>query len=194
MPRSLPQAVLLVDGYNVIGAWSDLQQVRDRGGLEAARRELIEVLTNYSAFQDFETRIVFDAQYRDSPAASEVITKNLSVHYTDSGQTADSYIERSCALFRQDVRKFKQRLIVVTSDRAQELTVVGFGAECISAQRLAFEIDAAARQVRSKQKTGGRSSGRLANSLDPIVQQRLVQLRSGLEPQNPESSQRDSLL
>jgi len=179
---------LLVDGYNVIGAWFDLQQVRDRGGLEEARRELIEVLTNYSAFQDFETRIVFDAQYRESPAVSEVITKNLSVHYTDAGQTADSYIERLCALFRQDARKFQQRLIVVTSDRAQELTVVGFGAECISSQRLALDIDAASQQVRGKQQARGRSAGRfLAHSLDPAVQQRLAQLRAGIRSPDAES-------
>ena len=64
MPRSTPLAILLVDGYNVVGSWADLKQTRDRDGLEGARRQLIEVLTNYSAYQDFDTRIIFDAQYR----------------------------------------------------------------------------------------------------------------------------------
>jgi uncharacterized protein len=33
-------SLLLVDGYNIIGAWSSLKKIRDRDGLEAARQEL----------------------------------------------------------------------------------------------------------------------------------------------------------
>ncbi|KAM3108871.1 NYN domain-containing protein [Phormidesmis sp. 146-33] len=180
MPRSTPQAMLLVDGYNIVGAWHDLKQVRDREGLEEARRKLVEALMGYSAFQGFDTQVVFDAQYRDSPSNREVITEHLCVHYTDLGQTADTYIERTCANFRHDIRKFKQRLIVATSDRAQQLTVVGYGAEWMSAQQLANEVDHIARRVKRKQKDSKKSSGRfLFNSLDPIAQQRLANLRHG---------------
>ena len=61
MARSEPQAFLLVDGYNVIGAWSELKQARDCEGLETARWQLVETLTNYSAFQGYATEVVFDA-------------------------------------------------------------------------------------------------------------------------------------
>ncbi len=180
MPRSAPQAVLLVDGYNIVGAWHDLKQVRDGQGLEEARRHLIAALTGYSAFQGFDTQVVFDAQYRDSLATREVVTPNLLVHYTDFGQTADTYIERSCADFRHDIRKFHQRLIVATSDRAQQLTVVGYGAEWMSAQQLANDVEFAARRVQRKQKDVKKSSGRfLFNALDPIAQERLTRLRFG---------------
>ncbi|NET40294.1 MAG: NYN domain-containing protein, partial [Cyanothece sp. SIO1E1] len=90
-------AVLLVDGYNIVGAWSDLQQIRDRDGLESARRQLVESLTGYSAFQGFDTRIVFDAQYRNTPSDRETVTRNVTICYTDFGQTADTYIEKACA-------------------------------------------------------------------------------------------------
>jgi hypothetical protein len=186
MSRSLLQAVLLVDGYNVIGAWSTLQKLRDGDGLEVARRGLVEALVNYSAFQGFDTQVVFDAQYQDTGSKREVITRNLSVCYTNFGQTADTYIERACALFRNDLRKFHKRLIVATSDRAQQLTVVGYGAECMSAQQLAFDVENIARHVHGTKRSSSRSSRRfLANSLDPAAQQRLAQLRRGLKSQEP---------
>jgi len=181
MPSAQPQALLLVDGYNVIGAWTDLQRLRDSEGLESARRSLIEALVGYSAFHGFDTRIVFDAQFQGTPGCREMITQNLSICYTDFRQTADTFIERTCALFRQDLRKFDQRLIVATSDRAQQLTVVGYGAECMTVQQLRLEVEASVQRVRSKQKQKRKSSQRfLAHAIDPIAQQRLAQMRFGL--------------
>ena len=49
MERTDYLAQLLVDGYNMIGAWPSLVKVRQRHGFEAARQELIELLVNYSA-------------------------------------------------------------------------------------------------------------------------------------------------
>ncbi|EKQ67897.1 putative RNA-binding protein containing a PIN domain [Leptolyngbyaceae cyanobacterium JSC-12] len=180
MSRSAPQAVLLVDGYNVVGCWHDLKKVRDSEGLEEARRRLVESLMNYSAYQGYDTRVVFDAQYRDCPSNREVITSYLSVCYTDFGQTADTYIEKACAAFRNDLRKFHSRLIVATSDRAQQLTVVGYGAECISAEQLANEVDSVLLQVRQKRKPVKKATGRfLAHALDPVAQKRLSDMRFG---------------
>ncbi|MBD1937516.1 NYN domain-containing protein [Microcoleus sp. FACHB-68] len=181
-PPSLP-TVLLVDGYNIIGIWPDLTKTRDHDGMESARRELIEALVNYSAFQGFETRLVFDAQYQDTGSTREEITRHVSVHYTGFGQTADTYIEKICANCRHEFTKLKQRVIVATSDRAQQLTVVGYGAEWMSAQQLAYDIEAIGNQVRRKQQSSKPSARRLlASSLDPIAQQRLAQLRMGRRP------------
>jgi uncharacterized protein len=180
MPRSAPKPILLVDGYNIVGAWRELIEVRDRQGLEEARHRLVEILTGYSAYQDFDTQIVFDAQFQDSPNSCEVITKCLCVHYTSFGQTADTFIEKTCADFRHDVRKFDHRLIVATSDRAQQLTVVGYGAEWMSAEKLANDVEFIYRKVERKIKQPKKSSGRfLFNSLDPDAQKRLTQMRYG---------------
>jgi hypothetical protein len=180
MARSSPAAVLLVDGYNIVGSWHDLKRVRDTEGLEEARRLLTEALMNYSAYQGYDTRIVFDAQYRDCPSNREVITSYLSVCYTDFGQTADTYIEKTCSAFRNDLRKFHSRLIVATNDRAQELMVVGYGAECMSAEQLAADVDQVALQVRQKRKPTKKPTGRfLSHSLDPAAQKRLSEMRFG---------------
>lgn len=186
MPRSTPpQGILLVDGYNIIGAWAELKEIRDRDGLEAARRALVEDLLSYSAYQDFDTEVVFDAQYQGTPGTREVINRHFCIFYTNYRQTADSYIELACSRFRNDIRKYNQRLVVATSDQAQRLTVIGYGAECMSAQKLWAEVEGATHGLRKKQgKQGkqGRSPKRfLSSSLDPIAQQRLAQLRLGLQ-------------
>jgi hypothetical protein len=181
MPPSSPQAVLLVDGYNVIGIWSSLKQTRDRHGFEAARQELIEALINYSAFQGYETQVVFDAHSQNTPCSCEVLTDFLSVCYTDFGQTADTYIEKFCASFRYNLLKSKQRLIVATSDRAQQITVVGYGAEWMSSLQLASDVEFTARRARRRHRPEKQSSGRfLFNSLDAQAQQRLAEWRKGM--------------
>ncbi len=183
MSRSFPQAVLLVDGYNIIGAWSYLKETRDGDGLEAARWQLIEALISYSAFQGFETQVVFDAQYQNTCSNQETITQNLSVHYTDFGQTADTYIEKACASSRLYLRQARPlRLIVATSDRVQQLMVLGYGAEWMSAQQLGCEVESTALRVQRQNKPRKQSSSRfLANSLDAKARQRLAELRMGLE-------------
>ena len=171
---------LLVDGYNAIGTWSKLAKIRDRDGLEVARQALSEALIDYSAFQGFETKVVFDAQYRAASGSCEMITQNLSICFTHFGQTADTYIEKACARWRYEAQKFQQRLIVATSDRAQQLTAIGYGAECMTAQHLENEVKATARQIQRKQRSHRSPKGRfLGNLLDAQVAEQLAKLRMG---------------
>lgn len=173
------QAILLVDAYNIVGAWADLIELKDERGLDAAREALIGALANYSAYQEYETWAVFDAYEQRSPASQQEITKHLSVHYTGYGQTADSYIERACAKFRNDARKFTQRLIVATSDNVHRQTVIGYGAEGMSALQLQNEVVSVSKQVQHRQKTKRKRSGRVFANLNPDVQAQLTRMRLG---------------
>lgn len=181
MKRSTSQAILLVDGYNVIGAWPELIALRDFQGLDVARDNLAETLANYSAYKGFETLLVFDAYGQRQGHRVEKFTQHLSVHYTSFGQTADSYIEISCAKFRDDIRKFEKRLIVATSDRAQQLTVVGYGAEWMSVAQLNADVNLSVQKVKRRQKPQKHSKQRfLSRSLNPEMQAKLAKLRSNL--------------
>ncbi|RCJ41961.1 RNA-binding protein [Nostoc minutum NIES-26] len=182
MPPSILSAVLLVDGYNIIGAWPCLKKTRDRDGLEAARWELVEAMTNYSAFRGYETQIVFDAQYHNASSNKEIITELLSIHFTDFGQTADTYIEKVCASLRPHITPSQvSRVIVATSDRAQQLTVQGYGAEWLSAQQLCGEVEATVCRMRQKYQPRKQSKSRfLASAIDAKARQRLAELRMGL--------------
>lgn len=171
-----PQAFLLVDGYNIIGSWTDLKKTRDQHGLESARQDLVETLINYTVFKEFHTRIVFDAHYQKSPGYQENHTPSLSVHYTGYAQTADTYIERFSACFKNNHREAYSRLIVATSDNAQKLTVMGYGAEWLSAQRLESEVETTMKREHRKKKPPQKSKGRfLFNSLDEKSQKLLQQ-------------------
>lgn len=175
-----PLAVLLVDGYNIIGSWSWLKQIRDHQSLELARQELIESLINYTAYKGFETLVVFDAHYQKTPGCQEKHTSNVSVYYTAFAQTADTYIEKFCASFSNRYSPPSPRLIVATCDRAQRLTAVGYGAEWMSAQKLSHDIHSTTKRNKRKLKNQKKSSGRfLFNSLDAKTQERLIQLQQG---------------
>ncbi|NMF83904.1 NYN domain-containing protein [Nodosilinea sp. P-1105] len=173
-------ARLLVDGYNMVGAWPTLLQTKQRHGFDAARQELIEILANYSARKGLDTYLVFDAHGVRSPSSRDVITQNLSVCYTAFGQTADSYIERICSQFRQRSAR-NHRIIVATSDRAQQLTVVGYGAEWMSARQLEGDIRLTTaqgqRQSYRKTKVANRS---IMGGLDEEARAKLIKLRFGL--------------
>jgi len=179
MSCSLTSPILLVDGYNIIGAWSELKSLRDRDDLESARDQLIHVLMNYTAAKGYRTQIVFDAHFQTRPKYREQITKYLSVYYTAYGETADTFIEKFCASNARQVGVTSKRLIVATSDRAQQLTVSGYGAEWRSAQQLANDIACAKRKTKTKQRSRSKPQGRLFHTLDPKAQKKLAQLRQG---------------
>ncbi|MEM9005665.1 MAG: NYN domain-containing protein [Cyanobacteria bacterium P01_F01_bin.86] len=178
--------LLFVDGYNIIGAWPKLSRMRDSEGLEPARGQLIELLTNYSAYKGWQTRVVFDAYAQKRPGASQTVTDDVLIHYTNFGQTADTCIERWCAQLQNRIRFSSQRLIVATSDNDQRNTVTGYGAEWMSAQRLAVEVDGTMRQGQKHHQTKGfqRQSKRLNTILKPDVHDRLKSLRAQLEGQS----------
>lgn len=53
--------ILLVDGYNIIGAWPDLQKLKDENNLEDARKILINKMAEYQAYTGMKVIVVFDA-------------------------------------------------------------------------------------------------------------------------------------
>lgn len=174
------QAILLVDGYNIIGTWHWLKNIRDNNGLEHARESLIESLVNYTAYKGVESKIVFDAHYQKTPSYEEKLNQIVSVYYTSYTETADTYIEKFCASFPRRNPETDTRIIVATSDQAQRHTVVGYGAEWLSAHALAKEVDSTKtknkRNFRPQQKYSGRF---LFNSLDSKTQHALTQMRFG---------------
>ncbi|MGB7415732.1 MAG: NYN domain-containing protein [Thermosynechococcaceae cyanobacterium] len=176
MVSSPALTTLLVDGYNIIGAWPKLQKVRDRHNLEAARDKLSEALSNYSAFRGYQTHLIFDAQFQQGQGSTEIVTDLLHIFYTESGQTADTHIELYCAQARQRTGRVR----VATSDSAQKLTVMGYGAEWMSAQQLVTDLMGTMRSIQESQRSAKQQPGRLlAHGLDPEAKQRLEKLRFG---------------
>ena len=58
----MKKQLLIVDGYNMIGAWQETHQLFQNNDLEQARDLLLKKLSDYAGFEGLEIICVFDAQ------------------------------------------------------------------------------------------------------------------------------------
>ena len=132
--KTYEKEYLLIDGYNIIFAWSDLKELA-KENLEAARMALIERMKQYQAFCDIDVIIVFDA-YKVKGNVGEVERIGaLTIVYTKEAQTADAYIEKTA---RELSKNYK--VTVATSDNLEQLIVFGSGACRMSANAFLDEV------------------------------------------------------
>lgn len=125
---------LLVDGYNIIFSWEDLNELA-KFNMDGARTKLMDILCNYQGYKNYTVIIVFDA-YRVKGNIGEVIKyNNINVVYTKEAETADSYIEKTT----NDLTK-EHNVIVATSDALEQMIIMGFGATRLSAKDLHEDI------------------------------------------------------
>lgn len=126
---------LLVDGYNIIFAWDDLNALA-KDNLDAARQSLMDILCNYQAYRRCELILVFDA-YR-VPGQTGIVDSyhNIHVVYTKEAETADMFIEKVSYEIngRRNVR-------VATSDGMEQIIILAHGAQRISARAFREEVD-----------------------------------------------------
>ena len=134
---------LLVDGYNIIFAWDELNALA-KESLDAARRKLMDILCNYQGYQKCELILVFDA-YRvpGSPGAIEQY-HNIHVVYTKEAETADMFIER----VTHEIGK-SRRVRVATSDGMEQVIILGHGALRVSARMFHEEVQNVEKQIRA---------------------------------------------
>jgi predicted RNA-binding protein with PIN domain len=123
---------LIVDGYNVIHAWTSLKHLLNTASLEAARDSLIERLSVLGMVSGEEVTVVFDAHHSKAMSNSEEVVDGVRVIFTRKGHSADHSIERIAYQASQsgDV------ITVATSDRFQRDLVRGMGGAVISALEL----------------------------------------------------------
>lgn len=133
---------LLVDGYNVIFAWEELNRIAQEN-LDGARRRLMDILCNYAGYRRCVPILVFDA-YRVKGGSREVEQyHNLHIVYTREAETADMFIERATHQLAKD-----HRTRVVSSDGAEQLIILGNGALRVSARAFAAEVAAVEAEIR----------------------------------------------
>jgi predicted RNA-binding protein with PIN domain len=126
--------ILLVDGYNIIGAWAELRSLKNRD-LAAARDLLIERMAEYQAFSDFHIIIVFDAYYVQG-TEKKVKNHKVEVIFTKKNETADERIEKLAI----QLSNRKTQIHVATSDYTEQWAIFGQGALRISARELEIEM------------------------------------------------------
>lgn len=162
--------LLLVDGYNILGAWK--LPVQKGWSIEEARDQLLHRLVDYAGYTEYEVILVFDGHQSERKQRSEERQGDVSLVFTKHGETADQYIE---ALAARTPRY--RALSVATSDAVEQTVVLGRGASRLSARELLRDIQ----EIRSQgsAKTGRREIKRnaLENYLTPGQQEILEKLR-----------------
>ena len=128
---------LLVDGYNIIFAWEELNELA-KASIDAARNKLMDILSNYQGFIGCTLILVFDA-YKVKGNQGEVQKyHNIYVVYTKEAETADQYIEKLAHKMGRN-----HRVTVATSDALEQMIIWGNGATRMSALGLKAAVEAA---------------------------------------------------
>ena len=126
---------LIVDGYNVIFAWSSLKELA-RDNMDLARSRLMDTLSSYCGYTKAELVLVFDAYRNPGSAGKRSDYHNIHVAYTADGETGDAYIER---IANQIGKNYSVR--VITSDNLIRLSALRSGVLRTSSKEFEGEVD-----------------------------------------------------
>ncbi|MFT0131436.1 NYN domain-containing protein [Candidatus Enterenecus avicola] len=138
--------LLIVDGYNMIGAWPELVLLKNQDRLEDAREALLNRLSNYAKYEGLKIIVVFDAQL--VPGVTQSYTKyQLEVIFTEEGETADSYIERIAG----ELNNRLTQVTVATSDLAEQWVIFSQGALRTSARELYKSVEKTEKEIHEYQ-------------------------------------------
>ncbi len=134
---------LLVDGYNIIFAFSDLKELAEQN-VDAARGKLLDMLCDYQGVRKCRLIVVFDA-YRVLGHKTEIFDyHNIHVVYTKEAETADAYIEKFA---HENGRKY--HVTVATSDGLEQIIIRGQGCFLLSAKELEADLQIARQETRN---------------------------------------------
>ena len=158
------QNILLVDGYNMIGAWKELRPLRDEN-FEDARDRLVELMAEYKAVKGWRVIVVFDAHL--VPGTEQLyIQHDVEVIFTRKNETADERIEK----LSTDLKGRKIQIHVATSDMTEQNVVFGHGALRKSARELEIEMEIIQSNISRKVKeTQSEKPSRRINLPDDIA-------------------------
>ena len=138
--------ILLVDGYNIIGAWQELRLLKQER-LADARDRLIERMAEYKAHTGWRVIVLFDAHL--VPGIEKKNSKHqVEVIFTRENETADERIEKLVA----ELSGRRVQIHVATSDRTEQWVIFAQGALRKSARELEIEMNEIDKRIASQVK------------------------------------------
>lgn len=166
--------ILIVDGYNMIGAWKELRQLKDTN-FEEARIRLIDLMAEYKVRMGMRVIIVFDA-YHVPGIEQNYVYNGVEVIYTKKNETADERIEK----LTNDLKSRRTEITVATSDMAEQHVIFGNGALRKSARELEFEVQDIKKNITEElEKTTDRMPNRI--NLSKEVETVFEKIRRGFK-------------
>ena len=173
---------LLVDGYNIIFSWEELNELA-KENIHAACDKLKDILSNYQGYRKCTLILVFDA-YKVEGHQEEIIPyHNIYVVYTKEAETADQFIEKTVhKIGRQN------QVTVATSDGLEQIIIMGQGAHRISARGLKKEIEDTEKAARQEWHQRRQSSKNyLFDNMSEELQAEMEKIRLGEKGTGDES-------
>lgn len=165
---------LLVDGYNIIFAWEDLNEL-SKINIESARNKLMDRLSNYQGYKKMTLILVFDAYKVKGNPGSVMKYHNIYVVYTKEAETADQYIEKTV---HEIGRKYQ--VTVATSDALEQVIILGQGGNRLSAANLLEEVEEVEAEISKKvQKKTSKEKNYLFDHLDEEMADLMEEVRLG---------------
>jgi len=165
--------ILIVDGYNIIGAWDELKRIKEKD-LGQARDRLIDILADYQAFTNTQVIVVFDAHYVSGVASKQKAYK-IEVIYTKENETADECIEKLVSIYKN----VQTQVYVATSDYMEQRITFGRGALRKSARELLIDIKEIEQQIEQKVEQQLKKKPQLKIALNQDVAERFEKWRRG---------------
>lgn len=167
--------LLLVDGYNVIGAWNVPRE--EHLTIEQARERLVHLIADYAGYSGEEVVVVFDGHYTDRPTRSHMMMHGVEVVFTRHAESADNYIEAACdaAPKWRRVRVGDQRRGRADGDARPP------AAERISSREFLIEITQTRQTGRVRMREEKVSRGDIFSRLPPHQREIFERMRRGEE-------------
>ena len=171
-PAIKREKYLLVDGYNVIFAWEELNELA-KVNIDGARGRLMDILCDYQGIRKCHLIVVFDA-YRVKGHPTEISDyHNIHVVYTKEAETADQFIEKFA---HENGRKYD--VTVATSDGLEQIIIRGQGCGLISAREFEKEVASVKKDVVSRLQEQKQSGHTLMDSLSEDSRKELDSLKN----------------
>ena len=167
--------ILIVDGYNMIGTWPELKQLKETD-LESARDLLIDMMAEYQAFTGDHVIVVFDAHL--VPGTEQVFQKHqVQVIFTNENETADEKIEQLAG----QLNDVFTHVHVATSDYAEQKAIFGQGALRKSARELLNDIQKIKKGIAEKIEQANKKRRPAKIKLSPELKEIFEKWRRGKE-------------
>lgn len=100
---------IIIDGYNLIRQ-SNTLSCFDQQDIQLGREALIDSLASYKRIKGHRITVVFDGTYAEAFSQTKDRIKGIDIQYSRTGEQAD-------AVIKQMASRFREKALIVTSDR-----------------------------------------------------------------------------
>ncbi|GAA3317811.1 NYN domain-containing protein [Ectobacillus funiculus] len=139
--------ILIVDGYNIIGAWKELRKLKDTD-LQSARDVLIDKMADYQGFTGIKVIIVFFDAYYVQGIEKKTNQAKVEVIFT---RKKTKQLMKKIEQLAIELREIDTSISVATSDYTEQWVIFfAQGALRKSARELEIEVELMEGQVRRR--------------------------------------------